>query len=133
MKGIGLKTLVEGFVQTVKNAGKMRKMMKASEMWVKAKEEAEEKRQMDGHRYFVIYDAGQKKLICITYDIYKSRGDSYQYLRHRGRFKRPLKREELKALCFYYTTSKWTPKKISEEEEKEKLVEWQKYYLRINP
>ena len=105
--------------------------MKATVMWQKAKEEAEEKRKMDGHRYFVIYDAGQKKLICITYDIYRERGDSYKYLRLRGRFKRPLKREELKALCFYYTTSQWPTKTISQEEEREKLVEWQKYYLKV--
>lgn len=105
--------------------------MKATVMWQKAKEEAEEKRKMDGHRYFVIYDAGQKKLICITYDIYRERGDSYKYLRLRGRFKKPLKREELKALCFYYTTSQWTTKAISQEEEREKLLEWQKYYLKV--
>ena len=133
MKGIGLKTLIKGFVEFFKNAKKSGKMMKASGMWMRAKKEADEKRKTDGHRYFVIYDAGQKKLISITYDIYESRGDSYQYLRQRGRFKRPLTRDELKALCFYYTTSKWTNKEISEKEEQEKLVEWQKYYLRINP
>ena len=102
MKGIGLKTLIKGFVESVKNAKKSWKMMKASGMWMRAKKEADEKRKADGHRYFVIYDAGQKKLISITYDIYESRGDSYQYLRQRGRFKRPLTRDELKALCFYY-------------------------------
>ena len=126
-----MKTIVNGVMNAVMNPVKSRKMMKATVMWQKAKEEAEEKRKMDGHRYFVIYDAGQKKLICITYDIYRERGDSYKYLRLRGRFKRPLKREELKALCFYYTTSQWTTKPISQEEEREKLVEWQKYYLKV--
>lgn len=126
-----MKTIVNGVMNAVTNPVKSRKMMKATVMWQKAKEEAEEKRKMDGHRYFVIYDAGQKKLICITYDIYRERGDSYKYLRLRGRFKRPLKREELKALCFYYTTSQWTTKPISQEEEREKLVEWQKYYLKV--
>ena len=126
-----MKTIVNGVMNAVMNPVKSRKMMKATVMWQKAKEEAEEKRKMDGHRYFVIYDAGQKKLICITYDIYRERGDSYKYLLLRGRFKKPLKREELKALCFYYTTSKWTPKAISQEEEREKLVEWQKYYLKV--
>ena len=126
-----MKTIVNGVMNAVMNPVKSRKMMKATVMWQKAKEEAEEKRKMDGHRYFVIYDAGQKKLICITYDIYRERGDSYKYLRLRGRFKRTLKREELKALCFYYTTSQWTTKTISQEEEREKLVEWQKYYLKV--
>ena len=126
-----IKTIVNGVMNAVMNPVKSRKMMKATVMWQKAKEEAEEKRKMDGHRYFVIYDAGQKKLICITYDIYRERGDSYKYLRLRGRFKRPLKREELKALCFYYTTSQWTTKPIRQEEEHEKLVEWQKYYLKV--
>ena len=126
-----MKTIVNGVKNAVMNPVRSRKMMKATVMWQKAKEEAEEKRKMDGHRYFVIYDAGQKKLICITYDIYRERGDSYKYLRLRGRFKRPLKREELKALCFYYTTSQWTTKPISQEEEREKLVEWQKYYLKV--
>ena len=126
-----MRTIVNGVMNAVMNPVKSRKMMKATVMWQKAKEEAEEKRKMDGHRYFVIYDAGQKKLICITYGIYRERGDSYKYLRLRGRFKRPLKREELKALCFYYTTSQWTTKPISQEEEREKLVEWQKYYLKV--
>lgn len=126
-----MKTIVNGVKNAVMNPERSRKMMKATVMWQKAKEEAEEKRKMDGHRYFVIYDAGQKKLICITYDIYRERGDSYQYLRLRGRFKRPLKREELKALCFYYTTSQWTTNAISQEEEREKLVEWQKYYMKV--
>ena len=126
-----MKTIVNGVKNAVMNPVRSRKMMKATVMWQKAKEEAEEKRKMDGHRYFVIYDAGQKKLICITYDIYRERGDSYKYLRLRGRFKRPLKREELKALCFYYTTSQWTTNAISQEEEREKLVEWQKYYMKV--
>ena len=126
-----MKTIVNGVMNAVMNPVKSRKMMKATVMWQKAKEEAEEKRKMDGHRYFVIYDAGQKKLICITYDIYRERGDSYKYLRLRVLFKRPLKREELKALCFYYTTSQLTTKPISQEEEREKLVEWQKYYLKV--
>lgn len=126
-----MKTIVNGVKNAVMNPVRSRKMMKATVMWQKAKEEAEEKRKMDGHRYFVIYDAGQKKLISITYDIYRERGDSYKYLRLRGRFKKPLKREELKALCFYYTTSQWTAKPISQEEEREKLVEWQKFYMKV--
>lgn len=127
-----LKTLVDGVKNTLLNPRKSRLMMKATVMWQKAKEEAEEMRKKDGHRYFVIYDAAQKKLICITYDIYKNRSDSYQYLRQRGRFKRPLTREELKELCFYYTTSQWTKHTCEGDELKEKLLEWQRYYLRLN-
>ena len=108
-------------------------MMEATVMWQRAMEEAEENRSKDGHRYFVIYDACQEKLISITYDIYRNRGDSYQYLRQRGRFKRPLRREELKELCFYYTTSQWTSNACTGEELKGKLIEWQKYYLKLHP
>lgn len=127
-----LKTLVDGVKNTLLNPRKSRLMMKATVMWQKAKEEAEEMRKKDGHRYFVIYDAAQKKLICITYDIYQNRGDSYQYLRQRGRFKQPLTREELKELCFYYTTSQWTKRTCEGDEQKDKLLEWQRYYLRLN-
>ena len=127
-----LKTIISGIGNMILNPGKSKRMMEATVMWQKAKEEAEELRKRDGHRYFVIYDAVQKKLICITYDIYRNRGDSYQYLRQRGRFKRPLRREELKELCFYYTTSQWTTNRCTEQEEQEKLVEWQRYWLKIN-
>ena len=128
-----LKTIVNGVKNAILNPKKSKRMMEATVMWQKAKEEAEEMRKKDGHRYFVIYDAAQQKLICITYDIYRNRGDSYQYLRQRGAFKRPLRREELKELCFYYTTSQWTSNGCTELEQKEKLVEWQRYYLRIHP
>lgn len=126
------KTIVNGVKNAIMNPKKSKMLMDATIMWQKAKEEAEELRKRDGHRYFVIYDAAQKKLICITYDIYRDRGDSYQYLRQRGRFKRPLRREELKELCFYYTTSKWTSHSCNEQEQQGKLVEWQRYYLKLN-
>lgn len=132
MEGI-FETIVNGVKNALLNPKKSKRMMEATVMWQKAKDEAEELRKQDGHRYFVIYDAQQKKLICITYDIYRGRSDSYQYLRQRGAFKRPLRREELKALCFYYTTSKWTSNSCTEKEQQEKLVEWQRYYLRLNP
>ena len=127
-----IKTLLNGVKNAFLNPRKSQLMMKATVMWQKAKEEAEEMRKKDGHRYFVIYDAGQKKLICITYDIYHSRGDSYQYLRQRGRFKQPLTREELKELCFYYTTSQWIKHSCEGKEQKDKLLEWQRYYLKLN-
>lgn len=128
-----IKTIASGVKNTLLNPKKSKKMMQATLMWQRAKEEADQMRSQDGHRYFVIYDASQDKLICITYDIYKNRGDSYQYLRQRGRFKRPLRREELKELCFYYTTSQWTSKACTGDEEREKLIEWQKYYLKVHP
>lgn len=130
MSGI-IQTIVNGIKNTILNPRKSKKLMAATVMWQKAKDEAEELRKRDGHRYFVIYDAMQKKLICITYDIYRDRSDSYQYLRQRGRFKRPLSREEMKELCFYYTTSKWTKNGCTEAVQQEKLVEWQRYYLRL--
>lgn len=128
-----MKTIANGVKNTLLNPKKSKKMMQATIMWQRAKEEADQMRSQDGHRYFVVYDAMQDKLICITYDIYKNRGDSYQYLRQRGRFKRPMRREELKELCFYYTTSQWTTKACTGDEEKEKLIEWQKYYLKVHP
>lgn len=128
-----LRTLANGVKNAVMNPKKSKKMMEATVMWQRAMEEAKEMRSKDGHRYFVIYDAAQEKLISITYDIYRNRGDSYQYLRQRGRFKRPLRREELKELCFYYTTSQWTSNECAGTELKEKLIEWQKYYLKLHP
>lgn len=128
-----LRTIAKGVKNTLLNPKKSKKMMQATIMWKHAKEEADKMRSQDGHRYFVIYDVIQDKLICITYDIYKNRGDSYQYLRQRGRFKRPLRREELKELCFYYTTSQWTSSGCTGDVAKEKLIEWQKYYMKVHP
>ena len=125
-----LRKLFVGLKNVVLNPMKSVKLWRATRMWKEAIVEADEKRKLDGHRYFVIWDAMQHKLISITYDIYKGRGDSYQYLRARGAFKSPLKRDELKELCFYYTTSKWRTKPIPQEVLEEKLVEWQKFYLK---
>lgn len=126
-----LKTIVKGVKNAILSPRRSRVLLEASVMWNKAKEEAEEKRKLDGHRYFVVYDLNQGKLICITYDLYKGRGDSYKYLRLRGRFKSPLKREQLKELCFYYTGSKWGAKPCGGAEEQERMKEWQQYYLRV--
>lgn len=126
-----LKTIVKGVKNVILSPRRSRVLLEASVMWNKAKKEAEEKRMLDGHRYFVVYDLNQGKLICITYDLYKNRGDSYKYLRLRGRFKSPLRREQLKELCFYYTGSKWGAPSCSGADEAEKMKEWQRYYLRI--
>lgn len=126
-----LKTIMKVMKNVVLHPKKSRVLLKASVMWNQAKEEAEEKRKLDGHRYFVVYDMMQDKLICITYDAYKGRGDSYKYLRIRGRFKNPLRREQLKQLCFYYTGSKWGSPSCGGADEQERMKEWQQYYLRI--
>jgi len=126
-----LSTILKGVKNALMNPRKSRIMLESSKMWVKAKEEAEELRKRDGHRYFVVYDISQDKLISITYDLYKNRGDSYKYLRLRGRFKTPIKREHLKGLCFYYTGSKWGAKACTGAEEAEKMKEWQQYYLKV--
>lgn len=126
-----LTTIAKGVKNILMNPKKSRILLEASKMWMKAKEEAEEMRKRDGHRYFVVYDISQGKLIHITYDLYKNRGDSYKYLRLRGRFKSPIRREQLKELCFYYTGSKWGAKACEGEQEQEKMREWQKYYLKV--
>ena len=125
-----IKKMFVGLKNVILNPKKSVKMWRATVMWKRAVAEADKKRSMDGHRYFVIWDAAQHKLISITYDIYKGRGDSDQYLRARGTFKRPLRREELKELCFYYTGSQWRAKGCSAEVREEKLIEWQKFYLK---
>lgn len=126
-----IKTIATGVKNIIMSPKRSRILLEASVMWTKAKEEAEEMRKRDGHRYFVVYDVSQDKLIPITYDLYRNRGDSYKYLRLRGRFKTPLRREQLKELCFYYTGSKWGSRPCEGNEEQEKMKEWQGYYLRV--
>lgn len=126
-----LVTIFKGMKNVILHPMRAKKMYAASSMWKKAVEEAEEKRKQDGHRYFVIWDQRQQKLISITYDIYRSRGDSYQYLRIRGAFRRPLRREELKKYSFYYTSSQWRAKSCTPEEAKEKMILWQQMYMRM--
>ncbi len=105
-------------------------LIKASILLQKAIDEAEKKYKRTGHRYYIVYDPDQKKLIPITYDLYRNHLDSYIYLRRRGRMKNPLTREELKAKCFYYTPSKNTPdwKRSRGKEYEEKVKIWQRYY-----
>lgn len=104
-------------------------LLKSSVMLQKAIDEAERKYQKKGHRYYVIYDPNKKKLTAITYDIYYLRTDSYIYLRRRGRFGKPLSRNELKTKCFYYTPSKNVPdRRCTGEDKKRRLLLWQRYY-----
>lgn len=126
-----LKTILLGIGNALMNPKKSKRMLEASIMYQKAVDEAESLRKRDGHRYFVIYDRNQNKLISITYDIYKSRGDSYQYLRQRGRFKTPISRKEMKELCFYYTGSHWGAPACTGKAKEDKMKEWQNYYMKI--
>lgn len=127
-----LKTIVKGVINAVFNPRKSKRMLEASIMYQKAVDEAEEFCKRDGHRYFVVYDRTQRKLISITYDIYRDRGDSYQYLRQRGRFKSPISRREMKELCFYYTGSQWGAPACSGEEKAEKMKEWQQWWMKAS-
>ena len=71
-------------------------LLRASILYKKAADEAEENYRKTGHRYFVIYDPAQRKLITLTYDLYRYRPDSYVYLTRRGRFPYSLTRNEFK-------------------------------------
>lgn len=72
----------------------------------RAIDEAERKRAEDGHRYYVLWDPIQRRLISLTYDYYNGRSDSYAYLRRRGRFKDPLRRDDFRDACYYFTGSR---------------------------
>ena len=72
----------------------------------RAIDEAERKRSEDGRRYYVLWDPIQRRLISLTYDYYKGRSDSYAYLRRRGRFKDPLRRDDFRDACYYFTGSR---------------------------
>lgn len=110
-----------------RNSGKA--LLKASIMLKQAIDEAEKKYKKNGHRYYVIYDPIQKKLISITYDLYDYRTDSYIYLKRRGRFLKSMSRNEIKEKCFYYTPSKNVPNKRCEGSDyQERLLKWQRYY-----
>lgn len=120
-------------LDTIKNIFRARKrakaLVKASIMLQKAIDEADRKYQKTGHRYYVVYDPDKKDLAAITYDLYMLKTDSYIYLRRRGRFATPLKREELKQRCFYYTPSKNVPHRACPKEiRQKKMLLWQKFY-----
>lgn len=80
----------------------------------RAIDEAEKKSARDGHRYYVLWDPTQKKLISLTYDYYNARSDSYAYLRRRGRFKDPLRRDDFRDACYYFTGSRNGAKRMSD-------------------
>ena len=101
-------------IRTFINPKRFMKLSEISVKYQKAIDEAEEKHKRDGHRYYVIYDPQQKKLISITYDFYKYRTDSYIYLRRRGRFGNPVTRNQLKSACYYYTGSRNGAKRMND-------------------
>jgi hypothetical protein len=112
-----------------KGRSKAKALFEASVMLQKAIDEAEAKYKKTGHRYFVVYDPNSNKLVPITYDLYIYKTDSYIYLRRRGKFAKPLTREELKQRCFYYTASKNFRDRICPKQEKERrMLLWQKFY-----
>lgn len=120
-------------LRAIRNLFKQKKsgvaLLKASVLLQRAIDEAETMYRKDGHRYHVIYDPMQRKLIPLTYDFYIGKADSYIYLRRRGRFGSPLSRREFKERCFYYTPSKNVPCRwCSGEEYREKMLRWQRYY-----
>lgn len=88
----------------------------------KAKLEANKKNAQDGRRYFVVWDPMLKRLISLTYDKYKGRTDSYKYLRIRGRFKRPMSREQFKDACYYFTGSKGGARAMSKRRQKWNVI-----------
>lgn len=100
-------------INAIINPKRFMKLSEVSVKYQKAIDEAESKHKKDGHRYYVIFDPFQKKLISITYDFYKYRTDSYIYLRRRGRFGNPVTRNQLKSACYYYTASRNGAKKMN--------------------
>jgi len=92
--------------------------------------EARAKHAKTGHRYFCIWDLTNRHLITLTYDGYKGRIDSYQFMRHRGAFP-PTSRSKFKESAFFYTASKNGASEMSEEEARMKLqVLRARYYTR---
>lgn len=90
--------------------------------------EARRKNARDGHLYYVIWNSMGRRLVTLTYDIYRGRTDSYVYMRHRGAFP-PVTREKFKESAFFYTGSKNGAKEMTEDEVKVKLqVLRQRYY-----
>ena len=121
------------FLKALRNLFRQRSsasvLLRASILYKKAADEAEDNYRKTGHRYFVIYDPTQRRLITLTYDLYRYRPDSYVYLSRRGRFPHALTRNEFKEKCFYYTPSRNFPsRRCRGEEYREKLLRWQRYY-----
>lgn len=122
------KTIWKAVRNLIKKKESGRMLLRASVLYKKAIDEAESQFRKTGHRYYVVYDPTQKKLIPLTYDLYVMKPDSYVYLRRRGRFCRALTRNEFKEKCFYYTPSKNTTRRCIGAERREKLLKWQRYY-----
>ena len=122
---------VLNFIRTLFSFSKTKKLLEASSMLHNAIEEAERLRLEDGKRRFVFFDPAQRKLITLTYFMRKGYGDSYQYLRRRGRFTKPMKYEEFREKAYYYTGSKNGAPAISQEELKKRTLRWQQDYLHM--
>lgn len=118
-------------IKTLFSFSTTRKLLNASAQLQTAIQEAEQARIEDGRRRFVFFDPNQRKLITLTYHAYKGRGDSYQYLRRRGRFTKAMSYQEFKDASYYFTGSKNGATACSQEEQREKALRWQKMYHRM--
>jgi len=122
---------VLNFIRTLFSYRKTKKLLQASSQLQKAIDEAERLRLEDGKRRFVYFDPAQRKLVPLTYFMRKGYGDSYQYLRRRGRFTKPMSYQEFREHSYYYTGSRNGATSCPEEEQKAKALRWQQDYLRM--
>lgn len=94
--------------------------------------DARAKNAKTGHRYFCIWDAVQKRLVALTYDGYRGRTDSYQYMRHRGAFP-PVSRNKFMESAFFYTGSKNGAPEMTVEQSRNKLQLLRSRYYSSKP
>jgi hypothetical protein len=114
---------------TLRKPKEARYLIEASRLLKEAMDKADEAHKQSGWRYYIVWDSALKELVPLTYEHHKGHWDSYKYLRQRGRFKSYYTPFEFKTLSFYYTPSRWKPG-CPEAERKEKMVDWQRYYVR---
>jgi hypothetical protein len=114
-----------------KRLGRILQLWKACRIYQEGVREADRKHAKDKHRYYMIWDSAQRRMVSLTYDYYDRRSDSYLYMVRRGRWKNRLTREEMKEGCFYYTPSKWTRRAMPPEKRETAKKEWLRYYMRL--
>jgi hypothetical protein len=121
---------LKDFLMRVRRIRETWMLWKACRLYKEGVREAETKHKKDGYRYFLIYDPTQKRLVALTYERHKNRGDSYKYLVLRGRWKNRLTYEEMKQVSFYYTPSRWSRLPLSSHQKEEKKREFLTYFMR---
>jgi hypothetical protein len=124
-----IKQAVGLLMEGLRHRREARYLLEASRLYKEAVDEAEMEHAKYGWRYHVVWDEARRGLICLTYEFHEGHWNSYWHLRQRGRFKAHISIPDFKALCFYYTASRWKPK-CSEREQREKMVEFQKFYVK---